>query len=330
MNINICFASDDRYAQHLAVTIVSILKNSGFEDELFFYILDGGISENNKNKILELKKIKKFNIEYINLDDSALLELPLVLSHFSTAIYFRFKIADLLPNIDKIIYLDCDTVVCTSLKKLSEQDITNYYVAGVEDIGYHWVHKFLNRKFENLYINSGVMVINLKLWRSDSLGNKLIKFAGETKEELTFGDQDVINKVLKGKIKLISLDWNVQSSYFEFNNITYHPLSKEIKKAKKNIKIIHYITAKKPWNFYTPLRNIYFYYLQFTPFKTKLTLKNKVNIIKEQFMYNFKNYIYIIRYIISPFIKGYRTDNWIMVRIFSSIEFKTFRIKKIR
>lgn len=328
MNISVCFASDDRYAGHLAVTIVSILKNSGSEEELFFYVLDGGISDNNKNKISELKAVKKFNIEYIKLDDSVLLELPLVLSHFSTAIYFRFKIADLLPHIDKVIYLDCDIIVCSSLKELFLQEISDYYVAGVEDIGYYWAHRFLNREFESLYINSGVMLINLKLWRSDGIGNKLIAFARETKEELTFGDQDVINKVLKDKIKLISLDWNVQSSYFEFNNITYHPLCKEIKKAKKNIKIIHYITAKKPWNSYTPLRDLYFYYLQFTSFEIKLTLKDKLNIIKEQYIYNFKNYIYMTRYIISPLIKGYRKDNRIMIKIFNLIEFKVFRFKR--
>ncbi|GAB1402684.1 glycosyltransferase family 8 protein [Elusimicrobiota bacterium] len=328
MDIKVCYTSDDNYARHMAVSMASILKNASEEDKLFFYILDGGIADEKKDKIAKLKRIKEFDIRYVKIDTSVFKKFQLVQNYFSPAVYYRLMMADLLPDIDKVIYLDCDIIVCSSLKELFLQEISDYYVAGVEDIGYYWAHRFLNREFENLYINSGVMAINLKLWRNDGIGNKLIAFARETKEELTFGDQDVINKVLKGKIKLISLDWNVQSSYFEFNNITYHPLCKEIKKAKKNIKIIHYITAKKPWNSYTPLRDLYFYYLQFTSFEIKLTLKDKLNIIKEQFIYNVKNCIYITRYIISPLIRGYRKDNRIMIKIFNLIEFKIFRFKR--
>ncbi|MDD3191974.1 MAG: glycosyltransferase, partial [Bacilli bacterium] len=118
MNINICFTPSDNYAQHMAVVIASILKNAAFGDDFSFYVLDSGISDSNKNKISELQKIKNFNIKYVKLDTSVLDSLPIVLNHFTTAIYYRFMTADLLPEVDKIIYLDCDLVVCSSLKEL--------------------------------------------------------------------------------------------------------------------------------------------------------------------------------------------------------------------
>ena len=57
---NICFSSDDQYSEQLAVAISSILKNSKRNEKFYFYVLDGGISKINKNKIDLLKKIKEF------------------------------------------------------------------------------------------------------------------------------------------------------------------------------------------------------------------------------------------------------------------------------
>ena len=56
--INICLACDDNYSKYAGVVIASVLNNVQHNDVLSFYILDGGISEENKTKILSLKEIK--------------------------------------------------------------------------------------------------------------------------------------------------------------------------------------------------------------------------------------------------------------------------------
>ena len=56
--MDIFFTADDKYAEHLATTLVSILLNANYSDEFNFHILDGGISWLNKRKILKLKNIK--------------------------------------------------------------------------------------------------------------------------------------------------------------------------------------------------------------------------------------------------------------------------------
>ncbi len=322
MDIKICFASDDNYAVHMAVTIASILKNAGHGDNLLFYVLDGGISDRSKDKISRLKKIKDFFIEYIDCGAFNSHGFQLLLPHFSQTVYLRLRMADLLPNIDKIIYLDSDMVVCSSLKELFEEDTGEYFISAAEDIGYFWAHNAFGRKEEKFYANSGVMVINLKLWREHSIGEKLYKFAGTTKEKLHFGDQDVINSVLKDKIKPLNLKWNVQTSFFEFYNVLNHPLKREIIKAKKNPKIIHYITWKKPWNSYVPKRKLYFYYLNIAGFVSDLTFANRIKIAKQFVIHNIKAAAYFLRYIISPVIKGYKTDDKkIKIKIFNFLEF---------
>ena len=306
----------------MAVTIVSILKNADESDKLFFYILDGGISAPNKDKISGLKRIKDFFIEYVDCGDFKAHGFQLLLPHFSQTVYLRLRMADLLPDIDKIIYLDSDMIVCSSLKELFEENTGEYFISAAEDIGYFWAHKSFGRKEEKFYANSGVMVINLKLWREYSIGEKLYNFAGTTEEKLHFGDQDVINSVLKDKIKPLNLKWNVQTSFFEFYNVLNHPLKNEIIKAKKNPKIIHYITWEKPWNSYVPKRKLYFYYLNIAGFGSDLSFANRIKITKKFMFYCIKTAWYFLRYIISPVIKGYRTDDQkIKIKIFNLFEF---------
>lgn len=322
MDIKVCFTADDNYAQHMAVSIASILKNAAEEDKIFVYVLDGGVSDEKKDKIARLNRIKEFHIKYIKVDISIFKKFQLVQNYFTPAVYYRLMMADLLRDIDKIIYLDCDTVVCSSLKELFDVDVTGYYLAATEDIGFLWARKALGRKIEKFYINTGVMVVNLNLWRKDLLGEKLIKFGLETTDKLAFGDQDIINVVLKDKMKRLDLKWNTQLSFFEFNNVIHHPLCKEIIKAKRNYKIIHYISNKKPWHSYVPVSNLYFYYLGYTDFTVNFKVKDKIRIGLQGLAYNLKTFVYVVRFILSPLIKGYRTDDKkIKIKIFNFFEF---------
>jgi lipopolysaccharide biosynthesis glycosyltransferase len=70
IKINVCLACDDNYSKYAGVVIASILANSAPSDNLHFYILDGGIKEENKTKINELKSIKNCEINFVNIDES--------------------------------------------------------------------------------------------------------------------------------------------------------------------------------------------------------------------------------------------------------------------
>ena len=69
-NINVCVACDNNYSKYAGVVIASVLANSEQDENLCFYILDGGIEKSQKDKILELKSIKDCHIEFVNIDES--------------------------------------------------------------------------------------------------------------------------------------------------------------------------------------------------------------------------------------------------------------------
>lgn len=303
MRINICLISDENFIQHLTVTMASILANANIDDDLYFYILlDKALSSETKEKILTLQKIKKFNIYFIEVEKS-------IFNNYSNVrkmANFKFFLGDILKDVDKILYLDCDLVVLTSLKDLFSENIDNYYLAGADNIGHYFLYKDRDYFISDFYINSGVMLINLKLWRQDNLKDKFITIKEKNIKNFIFVDQDVINLCCENKIKPLDLSWNMHTGFFK--NFYFHPMKEEIKKAIANPKIIHYSSFKKPWNAYSPLMKFYYKYLALTPFNKNITFKFKLKVFFTYFIFLLDILNRRIRVLFSPVIKRARKN----------------------
>lgn len=253
-SINICLACDDNYAQYAGVVIASVLANANSSDELVFYILDGGISQDNKQKILELKSIKDCEINFVSVYAGLFEDYKKVKTHeyITLVTYYRLKLSSILPAVSKIIYLDCDVIVETSLKDLYNKDLGAYPLAGVLDINIKNVRK------NPTYINVGVLVMDLANIRKQNIENKFAEWTNANIDKIKTGDQEIINEVCRGNILILDEEWNVQSSNFT-NRSTY----------TRNPKIIHYTSKRKPWHYasFSFHRSLYFKYLQLTPWK---------------------------------------------------------------
>lgn len=252
--INICLACDDNYAKYAGVVIASIMKNSESDEILNFYILDGGISDDNKSKFNELKTIKNCNIEFVQIDESMFEDYKKVATHkyISIATYYRLRLATLLPNIKRIVYFDCDMVINASLKELFYTELGDNVIAGVKDINKRMLEQNPN------YINAGMVLFDLEKIRQENIEQKFYDYTNEHFETIKVGDQEIINEVLKNRIEIVNDEWNVQSSNFT-NRSSY----------TSNPKVIHYVAKKKPWHYgsFSYHRDYYFKYLQLTPWK---------------------------------------------------------------
>ena len=250
--INVCLSCDDNYSKYAGVVIASILANAKTNDNLNIYILDGGISETRKQQILSLKFIKDCEINFVEIDENLFNDYKQIKTHsyITLPAYYRLKLASLLPNLDKIIYLDCDTLVNSSLSKLFDENLDGYAFAGVKDIN----KRMLKRNPK--YFNSGVLLINLDYWHKNGIEEKLLQFTKDNIDNIKMGDQEVLNRVLNDEVKIVDDVWNVQSSNFT-NRSSY----------VKNPKIIHYVAKNKPWSLksFSYHKNLYFKYLQMTP-----------------------------------------------------------------
>jgi len=267
MEINICFGINDNYCQHCACTIASILYNSKPGDNYNFYIISDYISEVNKKNFESLKYLRNFKITYLIINPDEFKDLN-TNNTLDTSTFFRFKAIELL-QCDKVLYLDADIIVRKDIKELFETDVDGYFCAGVEDI----LNPFLKEKYKlsptTLYINAGVMLINLKFCKEQNVSKRISEFLTST-WEMQWGDQDIINFIWQDGIKGVDLTWNCMycyNNYYEDKNY-YHRMA-------KNPAIVHYITGCKPWipGASPHLKTEYFKYLKMTPWFDDFMLK---------------------------------------------------------
>lgn len=293
--MNVIFASDNNYVPLLTISIVSFLVNNEKEfSEINIFILDDGISEYNKNKIskildeyscnisfIKTKKIEELNFKVSSLERNNISSLTT---------YSRLFISSLLPkNIDRILYLDCDSLIVDSFKQLWEEDISNYYCAGVLDCCSTEIQKMLGIFEEDNYINAGVLYINLKKWREDNVEEKFIEFIANNQNRYYQHDQGIINNVFKNKIKIISPKYNLQQ-YFQYMpyNIskkfscieTKHYSKKIMDESRENPVFLHFCAANvfRPWhNPNHPYAELYQYYAKLANFESVIDYSENFN-----------------------------------------------------
>lgn len=272
--INIVFSSDNNYAQYMGVAICSIFENKTSPNPIDIYVLDGGISEDNKIKLNLLVKNYSFKINFVSIDKSSFAHFSLN-GGYTQTIYYRIMIPKLLPQLSKSLYLDSDIIVINDIFELYRINIENYLLGAVEDSALDKTrHRELDIPDNEKYFNSGVLLLNICMWNKFDISEKVIEFIKNNPEKLKYPDQDAINKILCGRWYSLHHKYNYMISDLDkFPFDTNNP--------KKDVSIIHY-TTQKPWDYYSDnlLNNKYFYYLKKTPWKNnKYVNKNLKTII---------------------------------------------------
>ena len=267
--INICLATDDNYCQHLAACISSVLKNKNENEFINIYIIDGGIKEENKEKLSFFEKNFDCKIIYVKPDDEKLKNCKIFKGNYlSKAAYYRLLIPELI-NCEKIIYLDCDTIVNSSLYELFNKNFGNNLALGVADVTKEKHSKRLNL---NKYVNAGVLLLNTEQMKKENTLEKILNWIENNPDKIELHDQDIINASINDRIEYIDEKFKVQARR---NNLT------KFDKIKDPV-IIHFISSRKPWILWKPINTTYlgkkyFEALKDTPWENfifKYKLKN--------------------------------------------------------
>ncbi|MDR1195295.1 MAG: glycosyltransferase family 8 protein [Endomicrobium sp.] len=283
--INVVFGLDDNFAKHCGATIVSILDNHKMDtenDKIHFFIL-GNLSQDNKNKFLELKKIQNFEMDFIGIDINEFRGLP-VLKFISLATYNRLLIPELLPeNVEKAIYLDCDIIVKKDISLLWNINVKEHLIAAVSD--------------NYGYFNAGVLMFNIKALREFDFYNKWKEYVKHN--EVVWVDQDILNAVLAGRVLYIPPNWNLPYGTLLKKGKYYN--RKYLKTFISFSYIIHFSASDKPWHALCPhpLKKYYFKYAFMTPWKNEIKQYSafivSIEFIKKLFKYWLAHPIFFIK-----------------------------------
>ena len=276
--MNVGYASNDGYARHLGTSLYSLLDRNRDFAEISVYVLTLGLSEENQGKLREIAEHFGRRLIFLNLDD--LLErigYEVDTGGFDISVMLRLFMGDMLPeSVERVLYLDCDTVVLQSLKHLWKEELEGKIVGAVmEPTIYQAVKESIDLGEDDPYYNSGVLLVDLKQWREQEIQKKLLGFWKSKGGKLFASDQDVINGTLKGQIHTLMPRYNFFTNYryFSYRELThlgktYKAVTpRELQIAKRHPSIIHYMGDERPWiagnlNHY---RRAYELYLAKTP-----------------------------------------------------------------
>lgn len=236
MKINIALACSRDWFDYATITATSILMKSKSEDEYCFYILSNGFDEKEKNKFLKLKKLRDVEFEFLTVEDS----------YFEGAIHdwlgvsasYRLRLQTLCKE-DKVLYLDTDVVAAKDIAELYSIDVSDYYLAAVEDKCTEMMSQRVQKTFESkIFFNSGVQLINLKKIREDKIEEQMLE---TLRKKDGYTDQDVLNDICFGKILPLPLKYNIVQT----NGKNYDSKKEEAMEAQKDPVLLHYWS--KPW-----------------------------------------------------------------------------------
>ncbi len=247
--MNLLFAINHNFIPLLLNCVKSIVKNGGYTS-YDIYVLHSDLTEDSIQKI-ENSADKNVVFHFVNVDPDMFKGFP-VTKRYPLQIYYRIAAPKLLPSdLDRILYLDADTVIINSLKPLYEKPFDGaYYMACTH------IRKLLSKInqarlgiAENVpYINTGVMMMNLTLLREKLDMDAVCKYANQKRNVLLLPDQDIITALYGDKVALLDcMIYNLSDRMLAFHNSTPGNSKKDIEWVRNNTVVIHYCGRAKPW-----------------------------------------------------------------------------------
>lgn len=254
--IDIVFICDQNYANLTSVAICSLMESKFTETQYSINILLDNVS--NKEVFYELEK--KFNIKLnlVDAENSTLKNLHISSGSYCTAseaALLKFRIADILRDKQKVLYLDVDILINKDLSELFMTDLSEKPLAAVLDSGQLYSSRF--KKIAGRYFNSGVLLMNLDHFRENNLVDKLIEEKRNLKD-YSLMDQHVFNIVFSENFVELPIEYNflytnlsraTEKFTIESLNELYHSDYKNLNDILQEASIVHFASKDKPWKF---------------------------------------------------------------------------------
>jgi len=279
--MNIVYASDDNFAEIMGISMLSLFENNKDESEIVAYVLDSNIRDDNRKKIESLAKQYGRQLVFVSTKEVTRQLNSVKQDRGGASQFARLFLSKLLPNTcDRVLYIDCDTIVRHPLKELYETDFEGNVICGVMDCISKQHRARLGLKENSTYINSGMMLINLFSWRNQHIEEKIETVIKKFNGHVPYADQGIVNLALQGRIKCVHPKYNCISVYtaFSFNDLLEYRQpsacisSAEIDEAKNDPVVAHFVTLfciSRPWmkNARGPFFDDWRFYKQMSPWR---------------------------------------------------------------
>lgn len=264
--VDCAFITDDGYVNMTAVAINSIRRSRAPETKVRIHVVAAALSEYSE-KVFKLFEEKDFSVEIIRVEKAVLDKLATLhkakeRGHCmaTPAALLKFSLPELLPNLNRVLYLDGDVLVRRDLGELSRTPLGRDYAAVVTDAWTLTGKSLTIQKFKKWRFNSGMMLLNLALLRSRRMSETLLE---EKRKSTDFSlmDQTIFNMCFAGNVCFLDFQdnflpvWYYQNSrkigsveFFErFHEICGTKIHSVQEILNDDVRIVHFAGTQKPW-----------------------------------------------------------------------------------
>ena len=254
IRIACAYALDNSYVFPTLVAMTSLAENASKKTFYDIYVMiSTGFKDENKEILLsvEIKHKEHCKIYFIDMADK--FKKADTNQKITTPTYYRLELPSLLPDVNRIIWMDGDTAVFEDLTELITLNMKGNYIMGFLDSLPKAIGKFGIK--DATVLCSGVLLLDLEALRKNNMSKKFDKFISENKGKINQHDQTVINVVCQGhtarlppKYGMWDFDaemhalmhnnrqrWRLKYNKKEFIYAYYHPA------------ILHYVWPKPFW-----------------------------------------------------------------------------------
>lgn len=260
--MNIACATDGNYLPHCAIMLQTLLRQTTKPADLHVFLIIDNVTPDQFNRVIPYLFALLPSLSILRVDPSCLDHFP-VFGHATVATYFRLLLPGLLPaEVDRVIFIDADTVVTADLEPLWNLPLEGKALAAVPD---HWLSCREQNHPVGSYFNAGVLLIDLARWRQAGVLERGGAFAKAHPQALRYWDQDVLNHVFQDDWLAMGHRWNACPHLFgllpDFR-LDPETLSTSEQHAIAEPAIVHFAGGGrrvKPWNAHCqhPLRHHY-------------------------------------------------------------------------
>ena len=246
--MNILVTLDRGYLSPLRVMLFSLLESN--PDAAFhLYVLHSSLTEEDLSMLASLADAGRWKVTGVEASDPRLEDAPTT-DRSPKEMYYRIFAAKYLPQeLDRVLYLDPDLIVNLPLEELYRTDMGNCLFAAathVQEASRKLNELRLDMEEGGVYINSGVMLLNLPLLRQEQDYEEVFRYIDSHKKYLVLPDQDIISGLYAGRIlELDPFRYNMTEKLFALRvkSDAWHNLDW----VRENSAIIHYCGRNKPW-----------------------------------------------------------------------------------
>lgn len=255
----ILYQSDENYVPIMGISITSLFENNQDIEYLKVFIAEYKIKDESKDKLIKLAERYNREIEFLDMTNfDAYLEsmgLPKWRGAYSAC--YKLFLTQYFPDyVDRILYIDCDTIIMPGVIDANSIDLPDHAIAMVRSEN---KKEYLKKSGAgDYYYNTGVILFNIQNWKRFNCENIILEKA-KTPQPLLYPDQDLIVISIPQYIQKLPFRFNVESGiiyggvryYWKNSNGTKEHIYSldEIRDAAKYPTIGHCISGfyGRPW-----------------------------------------------------------------------------------